>query len=113
MSRSLFASGRRGVERPRTLGGGQAHLFVTRAATLQFQVLTRLPFEEARRELSHLLLHAAPLGGRRWSIFLPEHGSLVAYVVQEGGLLLVGSVALAEDAPDAHIPGPLDAGSDE
>lgn len=131
MKRTLFAAGRV----PDTLGAGRPHIYVTRAATLSFQELRHLPFEEARRELAHLLLDARPVPGdaRRWSFLLrapcvcPYHSvrgttraifhaegcpgarparRMVAYVVPEGGLLLVASVSLAESAPDAHLPGP-------
>jgi hypothetical protein len=116
-----------------TLGAGHPHIFVTRAATLQYQALRPLPFEEARRELTRLLLQATPVRGdsRRWQIEVPPLDpapasfrdgvveweprlplQLVAYVVPRDGLLLVSHVRLAEDARDAHIPGPLDAEND-
>lgn len=134
MSRTLFTAGRV----PGTLGAGRSHLFVTRAATLQFQELRGGgPFEEARRELTRLLLDARPVPGdaRRWSFLLvfscacpgtaviirgtrramfhaegcpgaAPARRVVAYVVPDGGLLLVASLSLAGDAPGAHIHGP-------
>lgn len=109
-----------------TLGGGHAHVYVTRAATLEFCALTHLNFEESRRELTRLLLHAMPVTGdrRRWTVevpgyhpgafaashgvneVFPSHVTLVAYVVPDGDLLVVGNVSLAQDAPDAHYSGP-------
>ena len=78
-----------------TLGADHVHVYVTRAATLSYQELTCLPFEEARRELTRLLLGALPMRDvRRWAFTDGVH-NLIAYVVPDGELLVVGSVSLA------------------
>lgn len=93
-----------------TLGASRPHLFVTRAATLQYRELRAQPFEEARQELTRLLLGAVPVAGdpRRWiaplgtGIGKRSGAALIAYVVERDGLLLVASVSLAKDAPCAY-----------
>jgi hypothetical protein len=111
------------IETSPTLGGGHAHIYVTRAATLEFCALTHLHFEESRRELTRLLLPAVPVPGerRRWTFRVgmppsldrqrwpelgPEIYTLVAYVVSDGDLLVVANVSLAQDAPRVHSSGP-------
>lgn len=107
-----------------TLGGGHAHVYVTRAATLEFCALTRLHFEESRRELTRLLLAAEPVPGdrRRWILRIglptsperarrpelgPELYTLVAYVVPDGDLLVVANVKpLAQGAQYAYGSAP-------
>jgi hypothetical protein len=107
-----------------TLGGGHAQIYVTRAAALEYQAFHRalgldvLPFEQARRELTHLLLPAEPVPGdaRRYTFHAgmpipnprkrPVLYTLVAYVVPDGELLVVGGISLAEDAPGAYTPIP-------
>jgi hypothetical protein len=106
-----------------TLGGGRAHIYVTRTATLEWIALTHQRFEEGRRELMLRLLSAEPVLGdlRRWTFrvglpTLPERAwqpglgpriySFVAYVVPDGDLLVVANVALAQDAPRVHSSGP-------
>lgn len=96
-----------------TLSGGHAHVYVTRTATLEFCALTRLHFEESRRALTRLLLHAEPVPGdrRRWTLRTEQPytaaGTFVAYVVPDGDLLVVGNVKpLAQDAQDAYGSAP-------
>jgi hypothetical protein len=105
------------------LGGGHAHVYVTRAAVLAFQRAFPLPFEEARRELTRFLLLAAPYAPRRWAFSVglprsmmdrlreadpaPEILHFIAYVVPDGDLQVVAAIEqLARDAPRAHIPSP-------
>lgn len=119
------------MSRP-TLGGGRAHVFVTRHATLQFQAVTRQPFEEARRELTRRVLDAHRIEGessRLWEFRVgvplpadelrravdPAGAALYtfhAYVRPDGPLLLVCSVTLAQDAPGVYREGPPSGGDE-
>lgn len=100
MTRTFYAAGRSSP----TLGERDGLVYVTRRATLQYQALRRLPFEEARRELTLLLLHAEqdPRNERNYLFRDFDTRRLLAYVVRDGALLLVGSVTLADDAPGAY-----------
>jgi hypothetical protein len=73
------------------LGSMGAHLFVTRAATLSYQTMTRAPFETARRALTERLLSATPSGDGSYLVGFPgdPRRQLRAYVLREGNLLVV------------------------
>ncbi len=105
----------------RTLGAGNSHIYATRAATLQYQALTRGGFEAARRVLSEALLSARYAGRVRdtaahWYTF--DHPTEIrkecrALVSEEGGLLVVTSVSAVLRDParavytgDPPFPGP-------
>lgn len=85
------------------LGSRAGTLYVTRAATLEYQRLTRAPFETARRSLTERLHLATPERGRADTYLLPIRGDaklhLRVFVVQEGALLVVPKIE-AYEPPD-------------
>lgn len=80
-----------------TLGGLTQHIYVTRKATLEYQKLTEIGFEQTRRALTERLLDAVPdrqLVGW-WTFHLPHPTGMKqirAYVVREGMLLVVANL---------------------
>jgi hypothetical protein len=86
-----------------TLGGSHPHLYVTRAAALEYRELVGAAgFEDARRVLTVRLLHAVAdptfNGAGRYVLRAPLMDGtgfvdLRAYVVLEGRLLVVVRVA--------------------
>ncbi|MCK9513683.1 MAG: hypothetical protein M0R28_21000 [Pigmentiphaga sp.] len=84
------------------LGSRPGTLYVTRAATLEYQKLTRAPFETARRALTERLHLATPDRERPGAYLLPIRGDarlhLRVFVVQEGALLVVPKIEAYEPA---------------
>lgn len=80
-----------------TLGSRGPHVYVTRAATLEYQQLTRAQFETARKSLTTRLLSAIPDPERPKCYLLhaqtPEGMQLLrVYTEKEDGLLVVAKV---------------------
>jgi hypothetical protein len=82
-----------------TLGGRGLHIYVTRAAAIAYQTLTRTQFETARRTLTERLIRATPhprFDG--WYLFDGEYaGKIMAYAQQEGNLLMIPKIKQADD----------------
>lgn len=80
--------------KPKTLGSSGAHLYVTRAATLEYQAMTGAQFETARLALTHHLLDAQPDRGGTYLAPVKGdfHRQLRARVVRKGPLLVVTKV---------------------
>jgi hypothetical protein len=94
------------------LTGRVPHLYVTRAASLAYQHLTGVEFEEARRALTTRILssarpHGGIPGGFTLAVQTPRGMvDLLIWTRVEGSLRVVVRVASAEREPDAQ---PLDA----
>lgn len=76
------------------LAASGPHLFVTRAATLEYQTHTRGRFEEARRELTERIL-ATPEDADQPGTYLlrsPGMPTIRAYTKREHGLLVVPKI---------------------
>lgn len=89
-----------------TLGGGRQHVFVTRNATINYLLINGMDkehqFESGRRALTERLLTALPdPSGDAYLLVSPidPRRKLRAFVVPEGGLLVVTKVAEMEPLP--------------
>lgn len=87
--------------KPKTLGELNAHLYVTRAATLAYQEMTGAQFETARLALTNHLLDAVPQADGTYlaPVRGDFHRRLRARVVRKGPLMVVTKVEESTATP--------------